>query len=62
MGKKYVWADEGPETFDCSGFIWYVYKNIAKIYLPRSSKEQVAYGKYINKKDLQVGDLVSLIL
>lgn len=58
IGKKYVWADEGPETFDCSGFIWYVYKNVAKIYLPRSSKEQGAYGKYINKKDLQVGDLV----
>ncbi|WP_418896403.1 NlpC/P60 family protein [Terrisporobacter othiniensis] len=26
FGKKYVWTDEGPNTFDCSGFTWYVYK------------------------------------
>ena len=58
LGKKYVWADEGPNTFDCSGFTWYVYKNIAKISLPRSSREQGAYGTYISKKDLQPGDLV----
>ena len=58
LGKKYVWADEGPDTFDCSGFIWYVYKNMAKISLPRSSKEQGAYGTYISKKDLRPGDLV----
>lgn len=58
LGKKYVWADEGPNTFDCSGFTWYVYKNVAKISLPRSSKEQGVYGTYINKKDLQPGDLV----
>ncbi|MPM83151.1 hypothetical protein SDC9_130214 [bioreactor metagenome] len=58
LGQKYVWADEGPETFDCSGFTWYVYKNIARISLPRSSKEQGTYGTYISKKDLQPGDLV----
>lgn len=58
LGKKYVWADKGPNTFDCSGFTWYVYKNVAKISLPRSSKEQGVYGTYINKKDLQPGDLV----
>lgn len=58
LGKKYVWADEGPNTFDCSGFTWYVYKNIAKISLPRSSKEQGAYGTYINKENLQPADLV----
>ncbi|MCC3867539.1 C40 family peptidase [Terrisporobacter mayombei] len=51
-------ADEGPDTFDCSGFTWYVYKNVARISLPRSSKEQGAYGTYISKKDLRPGDLV----
>lgn len=58
LGKKYIWADEGPDTFDCSGFTWYVYKNIAKISLPRSSKEQGAYGTYISKKNLQPADLI----
>lgn len=35
-----------------------MYKDVAKISLPRSSSEQGAYGTYISKKDLQPGDLV----
>lgn len=58
LGKKYIWGDEGPDTFDCSGLTWYIYKNIAKVYLPRSSREQGLYGTYINKQNLQPGDLV----
>lgn len=58
LGKKYVWADEGPDTFDCSGFTWYVYKNVAKISLPRTSKEQGAYGTYVTRENLKLGDLV----
>lgn len=23
--KEYVWAKRGPDTFDCSGFTWYLY-------------------------------------
>ena len=26
-GKKYVWGDEGPNTFDCSGLIYAAYKS-----------------------------------
>lgn len=58
LGKKYAWADEGPDTFDCSGFTWYVYKNVAKISIPRTSKKQGAYGTYVSKKDLKPADLV----
>lgn len=58
LGKPYRWADEGPNSFDCSGFTWYVFKNVAKISLPRSSSEQGKYGTYIDKKDLKPADLI----
>ena len=58
LGKKYVWADEGPDTFDCSGFTWYVYKNVAKISIPRTSKDQGVYGNYVSIKNLKPADLV----
>ncbi len=40
LGKKYVWADEGPNTFDCSVFTWYVHKNIANNQFIHSSSSQ----------------------
>lgn len=58
LGKKYVWADEGPDTFDCSGFTWYVYKNVAKISIPRTSKDQGVYGTYVSIKNLKPTDLI----
>lgn len=26
LGKPYVWGAIGPNTFDCSGLVWYIYK------------------------------------
>ena len=28
LGKPYVWGAQGPNSFDCSGFTYYVFKNI----------------------------------
>ncbi|CAA6801470.1 MAG: Invasion associated protein p60 [uncultured Sulfurovum sp.] len=57
LGKRYVWGAIGPKTFDCSGFTSYVYKKTG-VNLPRTSREQSKYGKYVKRKNLQVGDLV----
>ena len=57
LGKPYVWGAEGPNSFDCSGLIHYVYKQ-AGVSMPRSSKEQSNVGTKINKSDLQSGDLI----
>ena len=27
LGKPYVWGAQGPSSFDCSGFTYYVFKN-----------------------------------
>lgn len=58
LGKPYVWGAEGPNSFDCSGFTYYVFKNSANITLPRTSKEQSNYGTTVSKSNLKVGDLV----
>ena len=58
LGKPYVWGAQGPSSFDCSGFTYYVFKNSANITLPRTSKDQSTYGTTISKKNLKVGDLV----
>lgn len=58
LGSKYVWASSGPDTFDCSGFTMYVYKNGAGIDLPHSSKSQSSVGTAVSKDELRLGDLV----
>ncbi len=58
LGKPYVWGNEGPDSFDCSGLVQYVYKNALGKDLPRVSYEQCKVGQAVSREDLQVGDLV----
>ena len=60
LGSPYVYATEGPDTFDCSGFTTYVMKQLG-ISLPRSAYNQGydQYGvKITDRENLQPGDLV----
>lgn len=58
LGKPYVWGATGPDSFDCSGLVQYIYKNALGKDIPRVSYDQSKFGKEVDKKDLQVGDLV----
>jgi len=58
LGKPYVWGAEGPSSFDCSGLVYYVYKNAAGITLPRASSSQYGAGVAVSKSNLQPGDLI----
>lgn len=58
LGKRYVWGKSGPDTFDCSGLVLYVYKKVANISLPHQSTSQANYGKYVAKSNLKAGDLL----
>ena len=49
---------QGPNSFDCSGLTYYVYKNAAGIKLPRQSSAQGKFGTTITKNNLKPGDLV----
>ncbi len=60
-GKPYVYGTTGPNSFDCSGFTYYVFKNAAGVTLKRTSESQgydSSYTKISAISDLKVGDLV----
>ena len=57
QGSPYVWAEEGPNNFDCSGFTYYMYGSMG-IEIPRVARDQAKVGKRIAAKDLQYGDLI----
>ncbi|MBR5535362.1 MAG: SH3 domain-containing protein [Clostridia bacterium] len=57
MGRPYVWAASGPDSFDCSGFTMYI-MNLFGISLPHQSGQQYNYGKSVEKTNLVAGDLV----
>lgn len=58
LGKPYVWGAEGPNSFDCSGLMTYIFKNAGSINLPRTSSQQSNFGMTVSKSDLQPGDLI----
>ncbi|MCP4291402.1 MAG: C40 family peptidase [bacterium] len=60
LNKPYQWGAQGPDKFDCSGLVYYIYGTL-DISLPRVSKDQAKFGQQINKGDLQPGDLVFFV-
>ena len=53
VGTSYVYGGSSPRGFDCSGFTMYIFS------LPHSATSQwYNSGSYVEKSDLQPGDLV----
>ncbi len=57
LGKPYVWAASGPNSFDCSGLTMYVFAQVG-ISLPHSAEAQFNMGTRVSKDQLQPGDLI----
>jgi hypothetical protein len=57
LGKPYVWAEEGPYAFDCSGLTYNIYGSMG-IEIPRTASEQAKVGKRISFSELHYGDLI----
>lgn len=53
----YIWAANGPTSFDCSGFTKYVFKEHG-LTIPRYSGHQAKVGTKVTYAELKVGDLV----
>lgn len=58
VGKKYVWGATGPNAFDCSGLVQYVFKNAAGVNLSRTTYTQVKQGTTVSLSNLKPGDLL----
>ena len=57
LGSPYVWGDEGPTTFDCSGLMQWSYLQ-AGLVLPRVSGDQYFATTPIPTDQMQPGDLL----
>lgn len=58
IGTPYVYGAGGPDSFDCSGFTSYVYRNVYGVDISRTTYSQVGVGYEVSYDDLQPGDLV----
>jgi cell wall-associated NlpC family hydrolase len=56
-GKPYLWAADGPGSYDCSGLSLAAWKQVG-VYLPHQSRSQRASMPYISRADLRLGDIV----
>src|SRR2546425_6770233 len=57
LGKPYVWAAAGPDSFDCSGLVVYSFGAVGKS-LPHSTYALYSMGAPVSRDQLQPGDLV----
>ncbi len=57
LGAGYVWAAEGPDVFDCSGFVRWAFLQVG-ISLPHYSGAMYQSTIRISESQLQPGDLV----
>lgn len=58
LGYPYIWATAGPNSFDCSGFTYWVTKHVIGDDIGRGLWTQIVAGPSISYGNLQPGDLV----
>lgn len=58
VGKPYVWGGKGPNNFDCSGLVQYVFKTSVKMNIPALTTSQETKGNSVSLKQLEAGDLL----
>jgi len=58
LGTPYQYGGTTPNGFDCSGFIYYVYRQAAGVTLPRETQGLIQIGHPIEITDLRPADIV----
>jgi peptidoglycan DL-endopeptidase CwlO len=56
-GKPYVYGANGPNAFDCSSLVQYVYKQLGRS-LPRTAEGQYEATLHVDPAHKEVGDLI----
>jgi len=57
LGDSYIYAASGPDHFDCSGFVYYLF-NENGITIPRASLAQSKAGEKLTREQIQKGDIL----
>ena len=61
LGKPYVWSTEGPDSFDCSGLVYYCLRQAGvrvSRYTAAGYSQVESWGLISRQSDLKRGDLV----
>lgn len=58
LDMPYKWGSIGPDKFDCSGFVNYIFNEKTDISLPRVSSDISKYNDKKSVNDLEIGDLL----
>lgn len=57
LGVSYVYGGTSPSGFDCSGFVYYVYRQCGYT-ITRTATAQNSVGSYVSRDNLQPGDII----
>jgi len=58
LGRPYRYGKTGPDSFDCSGFVYRVYQDIG-VKIPRTSLSQSKIaGRKLSRYELKAGDII----
>ncbi len=57
LGVPYVYGGTSPSGFDCSGFVYYVYRQCGYS-ITRTATAQNGNGRYVSRDSLQPGDII----
>ncbi len=58
IGAPYEYGAVGPDSFDCSGLIYYCARESIKVQLPRTAKAIYNYVRIIPDEKREIGDLM----
>ena len=58
VGCRYVSGGQGPKVFDCSGFVYYVYKHFGYDLKPGARNQWSILDERVSKSELLPGDLL----
>ncbi len=59
LGVRYVYGSASRSGADCSGLIYYAYRN-AGISVPRSSRDYASFGTKVSLSNIKAGDVVAM--
>lgn len=58
VGSRYVYGSSGPNTFDCSGLVYYIYKQLGHTIARTASTQYYNSGYFVSLSSAQPGDLI----